>query len=620
VARILVTLWLAGLLVGLAIVSGDLSWRQLTFYGVLFGLALLGRWSESIRRLEAPLWLILVAAVVLGVLGVPHPGAASAGAQGGVTGLLALGALVVSGGLLTGRWKRPVGGIVDVSMILFCMALPLAVLALQLFVHRYFAAVPTTVDVRALADRTLAVLAVYIVLSQFLLQNTRFRRSFQILWLVTLAFLVLLVAFRLGALGYDLLQLKNSRFENETLVRRVEERASRLDVRWVRQLVAARKAEAEYTRGAIVPALDALDRLLPYQHRGRFHFLDRKIEAGALGTFLLGSRIPASPNASFAAMAIDERRGCFYLMDDQTRLYAQGRQGFQFFGPVIAATNTAAIQDLLWLEASQELLLLFRNSQVLALKIAHRPQNEPAEFQLGKRRQLFRRHPSPARALKMIPNKNCAVIAYGDFKIKPLIGSIPEYVTRKDRVLRPGKDLLRDVCFLASGEGGYILDAHGGIHPIGVTPIRYKDLEQHHKQRYHYWPGQNVARSIDCSADGRQVTIFDVYGGLHGMEKTTDLERVHYFGSVRPEFSQPEVASVKAAYGSHYVLHRGGGIDRRAGGERLFAPFRPAAAKIPATLLPLTLMGALGWILLRSPRRVPPASERSRVPGSCGKG
>lgn len=50
----------------------------------------------------------------------------------------------------------------------------------------------------------------------------------------------------------------------------------------------------------------------------------------------------------------------------------------------------------------------------------------------------------------------------------------------------PGWDIARDVAIQPSGEGGYVLDAWGGLHPFGLDGKAGPPTP--------YWPGRDVVR------------------------------------------------------------------------------------------------------------------------------
>jgi hypothetical protein len=85
------------------------------------------------------------------------------------------------------------------------------------------------------------------------------------------------------------------------------------------------------------------------------------------------------------------------------------------------------------------------------------------------------------------------------------------------------------------GKGHYVLDRFGGVHPRGRTAISYDDLRGQ-AQTNHYWPGKDIARSIDISPLGYPVYV-DQYGGLHAVLKR--LGRPRYCGNDYPPLDRP---------------------------------------------------------------------------------
>jgi hypothetical protein len=115
----------------------------------------------------------------------------------------------------------------------------------------------------------------------------------------------------------------------------------------------------------------------------------------------------------------------------------------------------------------------------------------------------------------------------------------------------------------------------------------------------------SIAAGIACSRRPKGCSGSTFFAGVHCLEKRSEMEEVRYFGSIRAFFEKPEVAAVRSGFGSFYLLHGNGEIDRRAGMERLFSS-QPRDSRSEMGGVPLVLMAFLGGIVLRSPRRVPP--------------
>jgi len=565
--KTLAALWLLGLLAALVGLSGQMSWRLAVIFLVLLALLAWGRsvW-KPLQKLEPPLLLILALGIVLAAFGQTRPEETSL-MKRWVELLLFAGTLGVCWGLVGLEWKRPVGGIVEVFVFAFCLLFPLAVLLFQIFVGRHFDAFSVEVGVGALAYQMLAGFCVYIVLSQFVLQDAIFRRQLRSLWVGAFCLIVLVGMFRFMALGKNVLVLRQLEFEPGMVLERAKEQAERLDTRLARQVLATREAKYYDGRQAGAKAVAALEEPCRdwIQGKSERRHLQRAAGSSALSTFLLGAGPVQQDRTPLIALAIDARRGRLFFVDQEGHLYVRRRETLQRAGRVEFAPEKGPVCDLLWWESGRRLLLLLANGTVAVLEIESGESDAEEQF---------------------------------------------------SRALRPQQDLLRDLCFLGSGSGGYLVDAFGGIHPFGETPIRYEDLRKHRYEEAHYWPGKDRARAIDCTDDGYAVAVVDTYGGIHCMGKSVLENRngegsgaggkVRYFGSTRDYFDRPVVASVVPAYDSYYLLHTSGRIERRVGLERMVELFHAGRTASPKAGFP-ALLGILllGWILLRSPRRVP---------------
>jgi hypothetical protein len=69
----------------------------------------------------------------------------------------------------------------------------------------------------------------------------------------------------------------------------------------------------------------------------------------------------------------------------------------------------------------------------------------------------------------------------------------------------PTQDLARGVVFDDDGPGGWVLDAHGGLHPFGGAPAVVGSL---------WRPGEDVARGIVAADDGPGGWVVDLHGNL----------------------------------------------------------------------------------------------------------
>jgi len=98
-----------------------------------------------------------------------------------------------------------------------------------------------------------------------------------------------------------------------------------------------------------------------------------------------------------------------------------------------------------------------------------------------------------------------------------------------------------DIASTTDGEGHYVLDRFGGVHPRGDTPIRYEDL-QAHSRTIHFWPNRDLACGIAASTPGGYPVYVDRYGGLHAVVKQSD--QVLYQGHRYPPLDEPVVVDL----------------------------------------------------------------------------
>jgi secreted trypsin-like serine protease len=69
----------------------------------------------------------------------------------------------------------------------------------------------------------------------------------------------------------------------------------------------------------------------------------------------------------------------------------------------------------------------------------------------------------------------------------------------------PGRDIVEGAAIDPTGWGSYVLDAFGGIHPLGLAPHINGP----------YWPGWDIARGMALGGVGRRGYLVDAFGGLH---------------------------------------------------------------------------------------------------------
>ena len=74
----------------------------------------------------------------------------------------------------------------------------------------------------------------------------------------------------------------------------------------------------------------------------------------------------------------------------------------------------------------------------------------------------------------------------------------------------PGWDIARDVALVANGNGGFVLDGFGGLHPFGrrghAAPARPTGVP--------YWLGWDIARAVVFTGTARGY-VLDGFGGVH---------------------------------------------------------------------------------------------------------
>jgi hypothetical protein len=78
----------------------------------------------------------------------------------------------------------------------------------------------------------------------------------------------------------------------------------------------------------------------------------------------------------------------------------------------------------------------------------------------------------------------------------------------------PGWDIIRGLALAPGGQGGYLLDGFGGLHPFGNAPPITSGP---------YWGGWDIARGIALRADGHSGYVLDGWGGLHPFGTTGDV-------------------------------------------------------------------------------------------------
>jgi hypothetical protein len=592
--------WIGIMNAVLVLLGFSLSWRQAVVFLILLGiLAWSERWSSAVRILQPAAMLVLVMGIVLAVFGGPGgnlPGIL----QPVVFLLLSAGAIGIWVGLILLGWKRPVGGVLDLLLVIICLCFPLAVLGLQFFVQHFFSVFPVRVGVGSLAFQMLAVLTAYGILSQFVLQYPSVRKSVRCLWRWCFWGLCLVLACRLAGLGKELLVLRQHEFAYDRFYRRAQRKAIQLDCRSVMEYLNIRRAQALIENDRAPAALSALKPLEVYWEAANpvRRRLDSLFDSAHPVWLTLGKDSSARGKPPVAAAVIDRKRGKIFRIDVTGNLQIPGKKGFETVARL--SHGDASPVDMLWWSSEEKLLVLFSDGWICRIEGA----GDAARLLEMEWSRVIEEERVPRR-LVALPGEESILVAFGDFSLKPFTGPMPEWISSGTMPRRPGRDLLRDICFLPDKQGGYILDAYGGVMPFGRTPVKVKNLREHRHQKYHYWEGRNYGRRILCSPDGREIAVYDVFGGFHGILFAGENEEAHYFGSVRSYFDHPVVVSVIPAYDSAYVFHQSGRIDRRNCAEDVFDAYVSSQQPKPRGILPLALTAAMGTVLLAAPRRVP---------------
>ncbi len=75
----------------------------------------------------------------------------------------------------------------------------------------------------------------------------------------------------------------------------------------------------------------------------------------------------------------------------------------------------------------------------------------------------------------------------------------------------PGWNIVRGIAAKSDGAGGYVLDAYGALHSFhtGTNPQPAQIVNGP------YWPGWDIARSVALMPDGNRGYILDGFGGVH---------------------------------------------------------------------------------------------------------
>lgn len=603
------------MMLGLLVLGLVMPWRVMAFFMVLLGcLTCIDKLPRTVWQLQGFLVVFLYTGIVLFARDAPR-GLLSDAGRIGIFLLLIAGVLGVCWILLYRGQKRPIGGIVDLLVLAGCLLFPLMVLWLQYRARLGYENFPIQVSVHSLALSLLAVLVVYFILSQLVVQQRGLLSGYRPLWRIALVGLGIILLGRMGMLGINMIQVRQAGYSPGEDLERLIARAVILDSKMALESVAFRVARQALESGRAEDIHRISAPVLAFQpetEEGRRR-LRKRLRRDDLSLLLMGSSPVRKSAPVFSAFCLDEKRGRFFLADRDGGLFVFASRGLRRLEHDALQEMQKPIRSMLWWERDNSLWLLYQNGALLSLRMQHFDTRPEDPLEISSAERLMLKKSKPVRVLAGIPSAGCIVAGYGDFELEPVLGALPE--TIRQSVFRPGQNILRDVCFLESGTGGYLLDAFGGIHPIGDTPINYQDLKDHARQEYHYWAGSDVGRAVFCSLDGRRIAVFDAYGGIHGIEKLSGVEHLNYFGSVQAYHEEPVIAGVVAAYDSYYLLHQSGQIERRTGAEHLFELFHPQEDKSSSSLPIFLSMMVLGGILLCSSRKVPLEAADIQVHG-----
>lgn len=166
---------------------------------------------------------------------------------------------------------------------------------------------------------------------------------------------------------------------------------------------------------------------------------------------------------------------------------------------------------------------------------------------------------SPAAAGSMWPGRDIVrgvastadggyfVDAYGGIHA---FGTAPPKATS---IYRAGWDIVRGIAVNRDGQGGYVLDGWGGLHPYGnaapvATPV--------------YWQGWDIARAVilTSSSTGARPSgyVLDGFGGLHPFGAAPRLATTGYWNG----WDIAQAAALNPDGQGGYVLDGWGGLHR----------------------------------------------------------
>ncbi|HEX3604883.1 MAG TPA: glycosyl hydrolase family 18 protein [Candidatus Dormibacteraeota bacterium] len=115
-----------------------------------------------------------------------------------------------------------------------------------------------------------------------------------------------------------------------------------------------------------------------------------------------------------------------------------------------------------------------------------------------------------------------------------------------------GWDIARGIAATPGGRGGYVLDGFGGLHPFGSAPAL---------PRSDYWPNWDIARGIAlnaCDASGGGGWVLDGWGGLHPYGTAPAIRATSYWPHW--DIARAVVSTCTGGQPGGYVLDGFGGL------------------------------------------------------------
>ncbi len=82
-------------------------------------------------------------------------------------------------------------------------------------------------------------------------------------------------------------------------------------------------------------------------------------------------------------------------------------------------------------------------------------------------------------------------------------------------------NIVRGIAVMPGGQGGFVLDGYGGVHPIGNAPAPAGVTTS--------WPGFDIARGIALAPNGTSGYILDGWGGVHPFGGAPSVEVTGYW-------------------------------------------------------------------------------------------